>query len=82
MKRGVLACGQEAAGGYLDLGGLPLTIAAVANDSLCLRPLVARHALSLSDFQSEFLHFSFRRPQKEGRSGLLRTGGGADVFSK
>lgn len=23
VKRGVLACGQEAAGGYLDLGGLP-----------------------------------------------------------
>lgn len=92
MKRGVLACGQEAAGGYLDLGGLPpafcwrgsprrrprsetaaqrgahtgkRTIATAANNSLCLRPLVARHTLSLSDFQSEFLHFSFRRQQKE-----------------
>lgn len=47
------------------------TIAAAANNSLCLRPLVARHTLSLSDFQSEFLHFSFRRQQKEASSGLL-----------
>lgn len=107
VKRGVLACGQEAAGGYLDLGGLPpafcwrgsprrrprsetaaergahtgkRTIAAAANNSLCLRPLVARHTLSLSDFQSEFLDFSFWRPQQKEAVGCYARGGSRCIF--